>query len=334
MLVADGGWKFWPIMETTETWEIAFTCATCESSNDTTARNQHPIAGRWPRRPRRAAARVRGQQNADHLILDRLIEWEQRRVEVIDAASATTIAVFGQDGSGGGSGVVITSDGFALTNFHVAAPCGNALRCGMADGILYDAVIVGVDPTGDVALIKLLGREDFPTAPLGDSDALQAGQACFAAGNPFLLATDFRPTITWGIISGVHRYQYPEKTLLEYSDCIQTDAAINPGNSGGPLFDAEGNLIGINGRISIEKRGRVNVGVGYAISVNQIKKFLGHLRSGRIVDHATLGFTVSSAPGEDVVVTNILESSDAYRRGIRIDDTILAIDHRSRSDCQ
>lgn len=269
------------------------------------------------------------QQVPNSAALDSLLAAQQRRVAVIEAASAATIAVFGQDGSGGGSGVLISTDGFALTNFHVAAPCGNAMRCGLSDGVLYNAVIVGVDPTGDVALIKLLGRNDFPTAPLGDSDSVQVGQPCFAAGNPFLLATDFRPTITWGIISGVHRYQYPEKTLLEYADCLQTDAAINPGNSGGPLFDASGHLIGINGRISIAKRGRVNVGVGYAISINQIKKFLGHLHSGRIVDHATLGFTVSSAPGEDVVVTNILDTSDAYRRGIRVDDSILSIDNRS-----
>ena len=67
-------------------------------------------------------------------------------------------------------------------------------------------------------------------------------------GNPFLLATDFQPTVTYGIVSGVHRYQFPAGTLLEYTDCLQTDASINPGNSGGPLFDAQGRLIGINGR--------------------------------------------------------------------------------------
>src|SRR4029077_12415455 len=107
-------------------------------------------------------------------------------------------------------------------------------------------------------------------------------------------ATDFHPTVGYGIISGVHRYQYPAGTLLEYADCIQADAAINPGNSGGPLFDAKGRLIGINGRGSFEKRGRVNVGVGYAISINQIRYFLGHLKAGRLVDHATLGARVTS----------------------------------------
>ena len=137
--------------------------------------------------------------------------------------------------------------------------------------LLYDAVIVGIDPTGDVALIKLFGRDDFPVATLGDSDQLAVGEACYAMGNPFLLATDFSPTVTYGIISDLHRYQGPAGTFLEYTDCIQVDASINPGNSGGPLFSATGDLVGINGRGSFEKRGRVNSGAGYAISINQIK---------------------------------------------------------------
>jgi serine protease Do len=218
-------------------------------------------------------------------------------------------------GQGGGSGVVITPDGYALSNFHVTKPAGDYMKCSMADGRLYDAVIVSIDPTGDVALIKLLGRDDFPYATMADSDQVRVGDWCFAVGNPFLLATDFQPTVTFGIVSGVNRYQPPAGTLLEYADCIQTDASINPGNSGGPLFNANGDLIGINGRGSFEKRGRVNVGVGYAISINQIKNFLGYLHSGRIVDHATLGATVSSDEDGRVIVTNILESSDAYRRG-------------------
>ena len=136
---------------------------------------------------------------------------------------------------------------------------------------------------------------------------MRVGDWCFAVGNPFLLATDFQPTVTYGIVSGMHRYQPPAGTLLEYADCIQTDAAINPGNSGGPLFNADGELIGINGRGCFEKRGRVNVGVGYAISINQIKNFLGCLKSGRIVDHATLGATVAAGDDGRVLVSNILE---------------------------
>lgn len=248
---------------------------------------------------------------------------EADRVAAVQQASQAAVAVFAHAGQGGGSGVVISSDGFTLTNFHVAQPAGVAMKCGLPDGRLYDAVLVGVDPTGDVALIQLLGRNDFPHAPLGDSDLLRAGDWVFAAGNPFLLAEDFQPTITYGVVSGNHRYQYPAGTLLEYTDCIQTDAAINPGNSGGPLFNLQGELVGINGRGSFEKRGRVNVGVGYAISINQIKKFLGYLKSGRIVDHATLGATVSSDEDGAVVVDDILDTSDAYRRGLRYGDQLV-----------
>ena len=190
-----------------------------------------------------------------------VLEAEQRRIEAIGGACRAAICVFSRGGQGGGSGVVITPDGYALTNYHVAKPCGEFMQCSMNNGVLYDAVIVGIDPGGDVALIKLLGRDDFPNATLGDSDKLRVGDWCFAVGNPFLLATDFQPTVSYGLVSGVHRYQYPAGTLLEYADCIQTDAAINPGNSGGPLFNAKGELVGINGRGSFEKRGRVNVGV-------------------------------------------------------------------------
>src|SRR5437660_7076908 len=203
------------------------------------------------------------------------------------------------------------------------------MQCGLPDGVLYDAVLVGLDKVGDVALIKLLPKkegQDFPFAPMGDSDKVRAGDWSLAMGNPFLLATDFTPTVTFGLVSGVHRYQYPEgKGLLEYTDCIQIDTSINPGNSGGPLFNMQGELIGINGRGSFEKRGRVNSGVGYAISSNQIKNFMGHLRAGLDADHASLGAAVTGevedeAASKDegnaarLLVNSILEDSDAYRR--------------------
>jgi serine protease Do len=257
-----------------------------------------------------------------------VIAAQQQRIAAMQRAAQATVGVFGVDGQGGGSGVCITPDGYVLTNFHVSSPIGYRMRCGMSDGVMYDAVVAGIDPTGDLAVLKMFGRQDFPVATIGDSDQVRVGQWCFAAGNPFVLATNLQPTITYGLVSGVRRYQYPSGTILEYSDCIQTDAAINPGNSGGPLFNAQGELIGINGRCSFEKRGRVNVGVGYAISVRQAMNFFWHLRSGRIVDHATLGFTVATDPKGRVVVSNILESSDAYRRGLRYGDEILRLADR------
>ena len=257
--------------------------------------------------------------------MDLVLQAEQARIDAVAKASASTISVFA-GAAGGGSGVIVSPDGYAVTNFHVADPAGNFMKCSMPEdgGKVYDAVIVGVDPVGDVAVIKMLGRDDFPAAEIVDSNSVQPGDWCFAVGNPFLLATDLQPTVTWGIVSGVHRYQYPSGTLLEYTDCLQTNAAINPGNSGGPLFNSKGQLIGINGRGSFEKRGRVNVGVGYAISINQVMNFLGYLKSGRIIDHATLGATVTTDSEGRVVVTNILSSSDAYRRGLRYGDEIVS----------
>ncbi len=258
----------------------------------------------------------------------RVLAAERQRVETIQRVAPTVVAIFASGAAGGGSGVLVSPDGLALTNFHVVAATGPFMKCGLNDGRVYDAVLVGLDPTGDVALIRLLGRDDFAAAQLGDSDTVQVGDWVFALGNPFLLATDFQPTVTYGMVSGVHRYQYPAGTVLEYTDCIQVDASINPGNSGGPLFDYHGRLIGINGRISTDKRGRVNSGVGYAISINQIKNFWDHLRSGRIVDHATLGATVRTQADGSVIVDSILESSDAYRRGLRLGDEVVAFGGR------
>ncbi|MDR0337476.1 MAG: trypsin-like peptidase domain-containing protein [Planctomycetaceae bacterium] len=246
--------------------------------------------------------------------------------DVIERAMRATVAIFPanpDDPAGGGSGVVISPEGYALTNFHVVQPCGPAMKCGMADGQLYDAVVVGLDPVGDLALIKLLNRNDFPFAPLADSDSVTVGDAVFVMGNPFLLALDYKPCVSKGIISGVHRYQFPSGTFLEYTDCLQTDAAVNPGNSGGPLFNETGNIIGIVGRCSFEKRGRVNVGIGYAISSNQVRYFLGDLKSGRIVDHATMNAVVSTDKDGRVLFDDILVTSDAYRNGLRYNDELL-----------
>ncbi len=254
---------------------------------------------------------------------------QQERVETIAKVSSSVVAIFPPSGKGGGSGVLISSEGLALTNFHVVRGAGPFLKCGLNDGNIYDAVLIGIDPTGDVAIIKLLGRDDFPAASLGDSDKVRAGDWAFAMGNPFLLAADFTPTLTFGMVSGVKRYQYPAGSFLEYTDCIQVDTSINPGNSGGPLFNIAGEVIGINGRISVEKRGRVNAGAGYAISINQIKNFSDHLLSGRVVDHATLGATVRTDDFSNVVVDSLLPDSDAARLGLRQGDEIVSFGGRA-----
>ena len=260
-----------------------------------------------------------------------VLDAEAARIAAIQKVSPAVVAVCISGGQAVGSGVVIDPEGYALTNFHVVQPTGPVMQCGLADGVLYDAVLVGLDRVGDVALVKLLPKEagkPFPFAKLGDSDAVRVGDWSLAMGNPFSIALDFTPTVTYGLVSGTNRYQPPGGGgFLEYTDCIQVDTSINPGNSGGPLFNMAGELVGINGRISLEKRGRVNVGVGYAISINQIKNFLGHFYAGIDTDHATLGAAVGSADEDSditkIVVKQVLDDSDAYRRGVRDGDQLI-----------
>lgn len=263
---------------------------------------------------------------------------EKERIEVVARIAPSVVAIFPPDGSGGGSGVVISEDGYVLTNFHVTQPCGAWMKCGLPGGEIFHAVLVGMDPVGDVALIKMYPPADWPEekrknwrwkpVTWGDSDQVRTGDSVLVLGNPFNFSTDFSPTVTAGIVSGTHRYQYPAGTLLEYADCIQVDASINPGNSGGPLFNAAGELIGINGRCSFEKRGRIHVGVGYAISANQIQHFLSHLRAGRVVDHATLGATVVGDELGRPIVETLLETSDASRQGLETGDRLVAFGNR------
>jgi len=264
---------------------------------------------------------------------------EAARVEVIRKVKPAVAAVCFFGGEACGSGVVIDAQGYCLTNFHVVQPTGPVLQCGLADGKLYDAVLVGVDKVGDVALVKLLPREPgkpFPFVALADSDTVRPGDWSLAMGNPFGLSLDFTPTVTYGLVSGTNRYQPPEgKGTLEYTDCIQIETSINPGNSGGPLFNMKGELIGINGRGSFEKRGRVNSGVGYAISINQIKNFLGHLRSGLDTDHATLGADVATENEEGdlsrMLVRSMLEDADAVKQGIQPGDQLVKFAGRTLS---
>jgi S1-C subfamily serine protease len=266
-----------------------------------------------------------------------VMDAQKQRVAAIKKVHPAVVAVCMPDGSGCGSGVLIDPEGYALTNFHVVQPTGPFPTAGLADGVLYKAVVCGIDKVGDVALIKLIPKEKgkpFPFVKLGDSDKVKAGDWSLAMGNPFSLAMDFTPTVTYGLVSGVNRYQPPEgKGLLEYTDCIQIETSINPGNSGGPLFNMDGELIGINGRGSFEKRGRVNSGVGYAISINQIKNFMGHLYAGVDTDHATLGASVGTAsddaPLTQMVVKQILEESDAFRRGLKEGDQLVSFAGRA-----
>ena len=144
-------------------------------------------------------------------------------------------------------------------------------------------------------------------------------------GNPFVLSEDEFPTVTLGIVSGVNRFQEGGANQLVYGNCLQVDSAINPGNSGGPLFDLHGQVIGINGRGSFDVRGRVNVGLGYAISANQIKNFLPDLMASKLVEHGTLDATFDERQGH-VVCASIDEDSAIARGGLQLGDRLIAFE--------
>lgn len=250
-----------------------------------------------------------------------LRELESRRTATIDRVCGTVVSLFDKKLKGGGSGVLIDRHGFALTNHHVVAAIGMRGKAGLSDGKTYDWELVGTDVAGDIALIQLIGKSDWPFAELGDSESVRVGQWVMAMGNPFSLAHDYTPSVSFGMVSGVKRYQGGQ---MVYGNCIQVDCAINPGNSGGPLMNMRGEVIGINGRAAFASRGRVNVGVGFAVSAEQIKNFIPELMSSRVAEHGTLDAQFGMRDGQ-VICESINEDSRAARAGLGLGDKILTL---------
>ena len=251
---------------------------------------------------------------------------EASRVAAIDKVYGSVVAVYGQNPqAGGGSGVLYDPRGYALTNFHVVQGSGTGGGwAGLADGKLYRWDLVGIDPGGDLAIIRLKGKDRFPASRIGDSNKVRVGQWAMAMGNPFVLAEDQKPTVTLGIVSGIKRYQFGAGgNTLVYGNCIQIDSSINPGNSGGPLFNMQGEVIGINGRGSFEERGRVNVGVGYAISSEQCKNFLPDLLATKLPMHGTLDATFGDRKAGVVCEQINLDSKIATEGELELGDRLL-----------
>ncbi len=190
---------------------------------------------------------------------------------------------------GEGSGVVLDTDGHILTNFHVietAVTDGQQIIARLPDGSAATATVLGTDPASDLAVI----RADFDAsvlrpAALADSDLVRVGDEVFAIGNPF--AQD--STVTSGIVSAIGRVMESSFTERSILNVIQTDAALNPGNSGGPLFNASGEVIGINTSITGPAGFRGNVGLGFAVPSNIAMRFLPQLLAGDEVVHTQLG---------------------------------------------
>jgi serine protease Do len=176
-----------------------------------------------------------------------------------------------------GSGLIISADGYVVTNAHVAEDA-TQITVTLSDGKQLEAELVDVSSSQDLALVKM-NAKDLPFGKLGDSDEAMIGEWAIALGNPFgYLLEDTRPTVTVGVISATNRtLRAGQSEGREYKGMIQTDAAINPGNSGGPLVNSLGEVIGINTFIFTKSGG--SEGIGFAIPINDVKKFVDEART-------------------------------------------------------
>jgi S1-C subfamily serine protease len=222
-----------------------------------------------------------------------------------------------------GSGVIVSTDGYVLTNAHVVER-GARFRVGLLDGRELIAKVVGTDPSSDLAVLKLDAKEALPYATLGRSEGLLPGETVIAIGNPFGLSH----TVTTGVVSAVHRnFKAGNRTLFDF---VQTDASINPGNSGGALLDIEGRLVGVNTAILGDR----NAGIGFAIPIDRARRIADDLIAHGEVREGYLGIGVADlqkregAPGEGpavVQVTSVEPGSPGERAGVRRGDQILAV---------
>jgi putative serine protease PepD len=272
--------------------------------------------------------------------------------------SVVSIKVETSAGTDEGSGVIMTSDGSILTNNHVisAAADGGTITVTFSDGDTATAKITGRDASTDLAVIKASGVSNLKPATFGESDSVHVGDTVLAIGSPLGL----EGSVSAGIISALHRPvdvgsedQQPQQPFNDpfgqqqqqqqqqgtpstvLNDAIQTDAPINPGNSGGPLVDAQGRVIGINSAIASLSSGGTgqsgNIGVGFAIPIDQAQQVAKQLLKGQTVTHAVLGVSASDVSG-GARVEAVTASSGAAKAGLKAGDVITKVGDTTITD--
>ena len=231
-----------------------------------------------------------------------------------------------------GSGVIVTDNGYILTNNHVIKDA-DEIKVLLTDKREFKGTVVGTDPKTDLAIIKI-DAKDLPVLPFGDSEALKTGDVVFAVGNPFGL----NQTITMGIVSAVGRSNVG---IADYEDFIQTDAAINPGNSGGALVSSEGRLVGINTAIFSTSGGYM--GIGFAIPSNMARSVMDNIiKHGKVI-RGWFGVSIQNLTkdlaehfgvkdGQGALVSDVMKNSPAEKAGIKRSDVIIAYNGKKVAD--
>jgi serine protease Do len=235
-----------------------------------------------------------------------------------------------------GSGFIISPDGYIITNDHVA---GNAseITITMTNGKHYDAKVIGSDPVSDICLLKI-DASNLPYINLGNSEDIIIGEWVIALGNPFgLFDLNDKPTVTVGVISATGMNLEPINNRY-YLNMLQTDAAINGGNSGGPLVNSLGEVIGMNTLIFTAGGSQGNIGLGFAIPINKVKKIVTELKEkGKIDRDFDIGLRIQSIDegiadyynlnsNRGVIITHVIQGSPAAKSDLKVGDIILEIE--------
>lgn len=249
--------------------------------------------------------------------------------------TVVSIGVVGSDGEGSGSGFIIRSDGYILTNNHVAAPAADngKLTVYFSDGESAPATIVGRNQSYDLAVLKV-DANDLPVLALGDSDSVAVGDPAIAIGAPLGL----EGTVTSGIISSRDRpVTAGGSGDLSYINAIQTDAAINPGNSGGPLLNLAGQVIGINSAIATVVQSFTgeggSIGLGFAIPINSAKRIADEIIETGQSSTPIIGVSLDTAyTGDGARIGEVNENGPADEAGLRPGDVIVGIGDRDTQD--